>query len=74
MISEKLTIDATKIKKIDWNFADAKELSRHPYLRNNLSKQIVKYRSKNGSIKDLSVLRDSMILNIDEYNRLKPYF
>ncbi|MBV5315669.1 MAG: helix-hairpin-helix domain-containing protein [Prolixibacteraceae bacterium] len=74
MISEKLTIDATKIKKIDWNFADAKELSRHPYLRNNLSKQIVTYRSKNGSIKDLSVLRDSMILNIDEYNRLKPYF
>jgi len=74
LIAPKLTIDHTKIKKIDWNFADAFELSKHPYLRNNLSKQIVKFRSKNGSIDNLEVLRDSMILNIEEYNRLKPYF
>lgn len=74
LITPKLTIDRAKIKKIDWNFADDNELSRHPYLRNNLSKQVVKFRSKNGSISNLEILRDSMILNIDEYNRLKPYF
>ncbi|MBA4411091.1 MAG: helix-hairpin-helix domain-containing protein [Bacteroidota bacterium] len=74
LISSRLTIDPAKIRKIDWNFADANELYRHPYLRNNLSKQIIKYRSKNGSISNLEVLRDSMILNIDEYKRLKPYF
>jgi len=74
LIAPKLTIDLTEIKKIDWNFADAFELSKHPYLRNNLSKQIVKFRSKNGSISNLEVLRDSMILNMAEYNRLKPYF
>ncbi|HAQ18851.1 MAG TPA: hypothetical protein DCR40_06400 [Prolixibacteraceae bacterium] len=72
--SASLTIDPAKIKKIDWNFANANELSRHPYLRNNLSRQIIQYRSKNGSISNLEILRDSMILNIDEYNRLKPYF
>lgn len=74
LITPSLTIDLSKIKKIDWNFADAFELSKHPYLRNNLSKQVVKFRSKNGSISNLEVLRDNMILNIDEYNRLKPYF
>jgi len=48
----------------------------HPLLKriNNLSKEIVKFRSKNGSIQNLEILRDSMILNIAEYNRLKPYF
>jgi competence protein ComEA len=74
LITPSLTIDLNKIKKIEWNFADAFELSKHPYLRNNLSKQIVKFRSKNGSISNLEILRDSMILNIAEYNRLKPYF
>jgi DNA uptake protein ComE-like DNA-binding protein len=74
LIAPRLTIDLSKIKKIDWNFADAFELSKHPYLRNNLSKQIVKFRSKYGSFSNLEILRDSMILNIAEYNRLKPYF
>lgn len=74
LVSPNLTIDPGKIKKIDWNFSDAFELSKHPYLRNNLSKQIVKFRSKYGSISNLEILRDSMILNIAEYNRLKPYF
>lgn len=74
LITPRLTIDLSKIKKIEWNFDDAFELSKHPYLRNNLSKEIVKFRSKNGSIGNLEILRDSMILNIAEYNRLKPYF
>ena len=74
LIEGKVTVDITQIKKLDVNFADANELSRHPYLNKNLASKIVKYRTKNGSIKDLSVLRDSMILNIDEYNRIKPYF
>jgi DNA uptake protein ComE-like DNA-binding protein len=70
----KVTIDISKIRKLDLNFADVNELSRHPYLRKNLATPIVKFRTKNGSIRNLDVLRDSMILNIDDYNRLKPYF
>lgn len=73
-IEDKVTLDVSKIRKIDLNFSDLKELSRHPYLKKELARQIVDFRTKNGKISDLSVLRDSMILNIDEYNRLKPYF
>ncbi|MDP2335719.1 MAG: helix-hairpin-helix domain-containing protein [Bacteroidota bacterium] len=73
-IEDKVTMDVSKIRKIDVNFADVNELARHPYLQKKLASQIIKYRTKNGSIRDLTVLRDSMILNIDEYDRLKAYF
>jgi len=74
LIEGKVKVDVSQIKKLDVNFADANELSRHPYLKKNLASKIVKFRTKNGSIRDLAILRDSMILNIDEYNRIKPYF
>jgi len=73
-IEQKVRLDDTRIRKLNLNFADANELSRHPYLKTNLAGKIVKFRTKNGSIRDCSILRDSMILNIDEYNRIKPYF
>lgn len=74
LIEDKVTIDITKIRKLNVNFSDVNELSRHPYLKINLARQIVKFRSEYGSIADFEVLRDSMILNIDDYTRLKPYF
>ncbi|HET6556880.1 MAG TPA: helix-hairpin-helix domain-containing protein [Prolixibacteraceae bacterium] len=67
-------IDPEKIHKIDLNFADWNELAAHPYIRNSLAQQIIKFRTRYGSISDPSVLKDSMILNKDEYERLKPYF
>ncbi|BBE19282.1 glutamate synthase [NADPH] large chain [Aquipluma nitroreducens] len=74
LFESKITVDISKIKKLDVNFADLNELSRHPYLKKDLASKIVKYRTKHGSFRDLTILRDSMILNIDEYNRIKPYF
>lgn len=73
-LSGKVTFDLKRIRKIDYNFADVKELARHPYLKKNLAEKIVNFRAKYGSIKDLEILRDSMILNIEEYQRLRPYF
>jgi len=73
-IENKVVVDITKIQKLDVNFSDVNELSKHPYLKRNLAIQIVKFRTKYGIIRNLNVLRDSMILNIDDYNRLKPYF
>jgi competence protein ComEA len=69
-----VTIDSTKIRKLDLNFSDKNELSKHPYIQKYRAGQIVKFRAAYGSIPHLSVLRDNLILNTDEYNRLKPYF
>jgi competence ComEA-like helix-hairpin-helix protein len=68
-----IKVDRGRIHKVDLNFADWNELAKHPYIQKNLARQIVKFRTKYGSIHEPSVLRDSMILNIDEYTRLKPY-
>lgn len=68
-----IKIDPGKIEKVDLNFAEWNELARHPYIQKNRAQQIIKFRTKYGSIREPSVLRDSMILNIEEYTRLKPY-
>jgi competence protein ComEA len=73
-LQDQLTVDQSKIRKLDLNFASFNDLSRHPYLQKKLARQIVNFRTKYGSIKSLTVLRDSMILSMDDYNRLKPYF
>ncbi len=73
-IENMVTIDTTKIKKLDLNFDGMRELSKHPYIQKNLADKIIKFRTSYGSIPKLSILRENMILNIDEYNRLRPYF
>ena len=73
-ISGIFSIDTTKIRKLNLNFADENEFSKHPYLTKNLAAKIVKFRTKYGSIQRVSTLRDSMILNIDEFRKIRPYF
>lgn len=72
-IDEFITLDSKRIRKVDLNFAEWNELAKHPYIQKNIANQIIKFRTKYGSIQKSSVLLDSMILNIDEYARLKPY-
>lgn len=73
-LSGLIQVDSTKIRKLNLNFADFSEISRHPYLTKVQAAKIVKFRTKYGSFHHLSVLCDSMILNIEEYRRIKPYF
>ena len=72
-MEQTVKVDPAKVRKVDLNFADWNELARHPYIQKNLARQIIKFRTKYGSIHEPSVLRDSMILNMVEYTRLKPY-
>jgi DNA uptake protein ComE-like DNA-binding protein len=72
-LENKMSIDESKIRKLDLNFSESGELARHPYLKAKLAKRIIQFRSRYGKITNPEVLRDSMILNLDEYNRIKPY-
>ena len=72
-IDEFITVDSKRIRKVDLNFAEWNELAKHPYIQKNIANKIIKFRTKYGSIQKSSVLLDSMILNIDEFTRLKPY-
>ncbi len=73
-IENMVNVDSTKIKKLDLNFADMKALSKHPYIKRDLANKIVKFRASHGNISNLADLRNNMILNKDEYTRLRPYF
>lgn len=72
-IEAMIKIDTAKIHKLDLNFADWNELAKHPYIEKNSARQIIKFRTKYGSIDQPSVLRDSQLINPKEYLRLKPY-
>lgn len=73
-IESKIRIDKQRIRKVDFNFGEMGDLSRHPYIKRNLAGKIIKFRSKYGKISDLAVLRDSLVLTGEEYERIKPYF
>lgn len=68
-----LKIDSAYIKKIDLKFSDQKELSKHPYIGKSLASKIIRFRSTYGSIDNPKVLRDSLVLNDVEFEKLKPY-
>jgi DNA uptake protein ComE-like DNA-binding protein len=72
-IEKLIKADPTKIRKIDINFSDSYELSKHPYLQKDLSKKIVKFRAKIGKISNPQILLDSMILNTEQFSKIKPY-
>jgi DNA uptake protein ComE-like DNA-binding protein len=69
-----LICNSTGIKKIDFNFAEQKELARHPYIKYDRAQKIVNFRTKYGFIKDPSILRDSSIFSSKDYEKIKPYF
>ncbi len=73
-IKASFLIDKSKIHKLDFNFGDLNDLSRHPYLKRNLALKILKFRSKYGKINDLMILKDSLVITNEEYERIKPYF
>lgn len=74
LIKNRVSVDNSNLKKIDINFANEFELSKHPYLNKEIAKKIVNFRSKFGMIKNFNVLRDSLVLTTIEFEKLVPYF
>ena len=72
-IKLQITVDAEKIQKININFADSKELARHPYLNYQQAKAITGYRTKNGAYQSINQLLNKNILNKETFNKIKPY-
>lgn len=68
-----LHCDSQQIQTIDLNFADAHDLSRHPYCSAALAKAVIAHRSKHGPFESVDrLLRDSLI-DDENYRRLAPY-
>ncbi len=68
-----LTIDVTKINKININTAEVKDLLKHPYLDLYMSKSIVVHRKKIGKYTSIKQIRDAALIYEELYQKLTPY-
>jgi len=65
--------DSLKIKKIRINFADFKELIKHPYFSKQNIDLMLKFREKHGPFNSLAEVQTSGIFNENEFKKVKPY-
>jgi len=68
-----ITIDPSKIKKININTVDVKDLKKHPYFDYYIAKAIVTFRSQNGNFKSVDDLRKVNLIYDDIFLKIKPY-
>jgi DNA uptake protein ComE-like DNA-binding protein len=62
-----------EVKKIDINNASLKEIAEFPYFKYTLAKEIVRYRSMNGEIKNATDLTKIKGLSIEKANIIALY-
>ena len=72
-ILTQICCDSCKISKIDINFADPKELIRHPYVSAKALRRIVKQRQLKGGWSGIEEMIDDDIFGREEAERLAPY-
>lgn len=68
-----LTLDEKKVKKININFVDIRELKRHPYCNYDVARKIIDYRTKKGYIQSVEQLLHDSVVESAVFNRLSPY-
>jgi competence protein ComEA len=66
-------IKSSDVKKIKINSATYEELKTHPYFDAYLSKQVIKYREKNGRIKSIEDFQRATNAYGTLVGKLKPY-
>ena len=72
-ILQQIYCDSCKITKIDINFADPKELARHPYVSAKALRKIVKQRKLKGGWSGIEEMTEDNIFTEEEAERLAPY-
>ncbi len=71
-IEKYITVDASKIKKININTCTAEEL-KHPYINWNMANAIFNYRSKHGKYKTLEEIKKTDLVDDETYRKIAPY-
>lgn len=68
-----LFVDKTKIKKLNINKLEIKELIKHPYIDYYLAKSIVDYRQKHGKYNSLEGIKKAVHFYDELYQKIVPY-
>ena len=72
-IEEFILVDKQNIKRIELNKASAEEMKSHPYLNWNIANSLVKIRTKKGSYASIDEIRESVLIDEELFEKLKPY-
>lgn len=72
-IRNSITVDSTRISKIDINKATAEELNKHPYLNSSAAKALVNYRQQHGVFQELTDILGCKLIDAELYRKLAPY-
>ncbi len=71
-VQEYVTIDASKVKKININSCTIQEL-KHPYLKWNQINAIVNYREKHGKYKTVDEIKRTDLVDDETLRKIAPY-
>ncbi len=72
LVKEQVTLDPSKIKKININTCTAKEL-KHPYLNWKIVNAVINFRSKHGSFHTLEEIKQTAVIDEKIFLKLLPY-
>ena len=74
MICEGITVNPNKIRRININTCEVKELKRHPYFTDwNAPNAIVNYRQKHGKYKVIDEIKKTGVVSDELFLILAPY-
>lgn len=67
-----ITVDVSKIKKININTFNSSEL-KHPYINWNMANAIINYRDKHGKYKAVEEIKKTDLVDDETYRKIAPY-
>ncbi|PID89567.1 MAG: hypothetical protein CSA05_01530 [Bacteroidia bacterium] len=72
-IKKYLKVDPEKIRKMNLNTIEIKDLTKHPYFDYSKAKKIVEYRKKTGNFTDLTQLVEMNIILPNDFEKIAAY-
>ncbi len=72
-IEKQLTIDATKIRKIDINTASLDEMKQHPYWDYYIAKAVYRYRTEHQKFNSVDEVQKISLITPEVFQKIKPY-
>lgn len=72
-IEGQIMVDTLLIKKIRINFAEYRELLRHPYLNKKQVEAILEYRENNGTFKNAQQFQSVPLIDSLTFTHVRPY-
>ena len=73
IIQDQISVNPNLITKIELNSITIDQLKSHPYIRWNIANSIIKMREQRKGFKSIDEIKESVLINEELFEKLKPY-